>query len=498
MAETTAPRIEYFVLAAAILVGIAHRLIFGWFAPFWLDEAYTGVIATQPSVAGLIQWCRHEMSGPFYYGSMWVWERFAGDSNLALRLPSLIASLGAVVLVAAYGGSNRRERWLWAGLTAIWLPGLLFVAQARPQTLLFLLATAQTIAFLRCIDTRSPRWLTIWSAIGALMILTHIHAAVITGLEFLCILWTLRPRLREIWPALAIFGCVAAWLPLQLPFMTGILKPGAAWYPVLGVRDLWRVPFYLFGANLAAFAIVTIVLGILATQWVRRRSAGIPLPYARSEVMLTVSALLSVALVVGVGFLRPSFEPRYLIPYMPALLFGLTVVLCRTHLLLSLLPSIVLASWAGAAVQNVATYAAADAQQALNPLEFERGSDWLMHANAHRVIFVWDNPTSQLGAQERQTEVGAFFFRRAGYTVDVQAIYLASDHQSASNLAALADTRGAAILWVGGAIYPAGLHDMAQFDCRDFGGDTSRSIACIRKIGSATARVSALQDRDRD
>jgi uncharacterized membrane protein len=136
VAESTAPRIEYFVLAAAIVAGIAHRLIFGWFAPLWLDEAYTGVIAAQPGIAGLIQWCRQEMTGPFYYAGIWMWEKLAGDSNLALRLPSLIASLGAIALVAAFGGSNRRERLLWTGLTAIWLPGLLFVAQARPQALL--------------------------------------------------------------------------------------------------------------------------------------------------------------------------------------------------------------------------------------------------------------------------------------------------------------------------------------------------------------------------
>jgi len=491
MVETLAPRIERITLAAAILVGVAHRLVFGWFAPLWLDETYTGVIATQPDIGSLIQWCRNELSGPFYYVGIWAWEKIAGDSNLALRLPSLVCSLAAVALVAGYGARDRRERLLWAGLTAIWLPGLLFVAQARPQALLFLLATAQAIAFLRCIDNRSARWLTIWSLIGGLMILTHLHAAVITGLEFLCILWTLRPPLRRVWPAVTIFALAAAWLSLQLSFMVSILRPGAAWYPVLRIGDLWKLPYYLFGANLAAFASVVVVMGILATQYLRRRSAGVPFPYSESEAMLTLSGLFSVAIVVGAGFLRPSFEPRYLIPYMPALLFGLAIVLCRTRALLGLLPSILLASWTGAAAQNIATYAAADAQQALNPLEFERGSDRLMATGAHRVVFVWDNPTSQLSGAQRQAEVGGFFFRRAGSLVDLHAVYLPPSRQNAHELAALADAQDAAILWVGGAVYPAGLHDMPQFECRDFGGDTSRSMACTRKAGrSASERNS--------
>jgi hypothetical protein len=489
MAETSLLRIERILVAAAILVGLAHRLVFGWHASFWLDETYTGVIASQTTLAALIGWCRHELSGPFFYGGMWVWEKLAGNGDLALRLPSLLCSLAAIALIAAWGGPNRRERWLWAGLTAVWLPGLMFAAQARPQALLFLLASAQAIAFLRCAQGLSRRRLALWALMGTLMVLTHVYAAVITGIQLLCLAWLHRARLRQFWPVAAIFAPVAAWLPLQLPFMLGFARPGVAWYSTLSASDLWGTPWILLGANNAAYAVAAAVLVVLAVQFAQRQC-----PYSRSEGMLTLSGLAAVAIVIAIGLFRPSFTPRYLIPYMPAVLFGLACVLHRTRILWGLLPSIVLAAWIGAAVQNAGAYASARAQQAFYPLEFERGSDWLMHAGARRVIFVWDNPTSQLSGAARQAEVGAFFFRRAGYTIDLQAVYLASARQTASNLAALADVRDAAILWVGGAAYPAGLHDMAQFDCRDFGGGTSRSMACIRKIRSATARASALQD----
>lgn len=482
MSPRTLARIEWLAVVLAIAGGLAHRLLFGWYAPLWLDETYTGVIAAQPGLAGLFEWCRQELSGPIYYAGMWAWEKLAGDGNTALRLPSLIASLGAVVLIAAWGPEDRRERWLWAALTAIWLPGLLFVAQARPQALLLLLATGQAIAFLRCADLRSRRWLTVWAALGALLVLTHIHAAVITGLQFICLLSTIRPKLRDIAPALAIFAVAAAWLPLQWSFMTGILKPGAAWYPLLGPADLWKLPGHLFAENVAAIAVAAIVAIILGLQWKQRRSTGTPMPYARGEAMLALTALASVVLVYVAGYVRPSFAARYFFPYMPALLFGLTIVLARTRLLLGLLPAIVLATWTGTAALNATAYAGAEAQQTLNPLEFERGSNWLMANNARRVLFVWDNPSSALSGDTRQAEVANFFFRRAGYSVRIRAAFIEHARQTPEHLARLADAEGAAILWVGGADYPAGLHGIAGLECRDFGGGKSRSIACVRRL----------------
>lgn len=479
MPARTLTRIEWAALALALAAGVAHRLLFGWDAPLWLDEAYTGTIAAQTTLAGLFDWCRQELSGPVYYASIWAWEKLAGDSNTALRLPSLIASLGAVVLIALWGPADRRERLLWAGLTAIWLPGLLFVAQARPQALLFLLATGQAIVFLRCMATGARRWWTIWAACGALMVLTHIHAAVITGLQGLCLLWFVRPRLRDIAPAVAIFAIPALWLPLQWSFLSGILKPGAAWYPLLAPSDLLKLSGHLFAQNIAAPAVVAIVVIVLGLQWAERRTT--PMPYARAEALLALSAVASILLVYVIGYIRPSFAPRYLMPYMPALLFGLTIVLARTRLLLGLLPSIVLTTWAATAALSAANYYGKEAQATLNPLEYERGSDWLMANKARRTLFIWDNPSSALSGDARQAEVASFFFRRVAYPMQVKAVFVPHAEQTPERLAALADAEGAAILWVGGEEVPAGLSQMPQFDCRTWGNGKSNSITCARR-----------------
>src|SRR5580658_2244629 len=82
-----------FLLLASIAVGIAHRLLVGWMTPLWLDETFTGVIATQPDSASLMEWCLVELSGPVYYVTIWLWEKIAGPGDIALRAPSLVFSI---------------------------------------------------------------------------------------------------------------------------------------------------------------------------------------------------------------------------------------------------------------------------------------------------------------------------------------------------------------------------------------------------------------------
>ncbi|MEO5866815.1 MAG: glycosyltransferase family 39 protein, partial [Sphingomonas sp.] len=419
-------------IAAALIAGLIHRGVFGWYAPLWLDETYTGVIASQSSFAGLVEWCRHELSGPIFYGGMWLWTKVAGNGDVALRLPSLICSLGSVATIAAFGGNNRRERLVWAALAAVWLPGLMFAAQARPQALLFLLATVQAIAFWRCMTAFSSRLLMIWAAAGALMMLTHVYAVVITGLQCLCIVWTFRARWRDCWPVLIMAVIVAAWLPQQLSFMMDFMKPGVAWYPKLQFSDFWMLPLVLIGDSRASFVIVAAAIAILGAQLSRRWFAEKPMPYSRADGMLALSGLVSIIIVLVAGLVRPSFTPRYLIPYIPAALFGITCILCRSRFLWRALPSIILAALAGMAMQDAIGNANIEAQQRLYPLEFEHGSNWLMARGARRVTFLWDSKTGMLSGLDRQAEIGSFFFRRSGYVAAMRAAYIDHAQQSGS------------------------------------------------------------------
>jgi hypothetical protein len=472
---------ETLAVAAAMSAGLYHRLVIGWNSPFWLDEAYTGTIASQTTIDGLILWCRHELSGPIYYSALWLWEKFAGNGDDSLRLPSLFFSVGAVLLIAISKELHLRDRLLWASLTAVWLPGLTFAAQARPQALLFLLATGQAITFLRCMSGPSGRRLAIWSLLTSLMVMTHIHAILISGFQFFFLIASFRARLLNFWPAFTVLLIAACWLPLQFSIISAFLKPGMASYAVLQPAYLWLIPLDALGNSWSSFAVVVAVLVILATQIMQHTTSKEPWPYSRAETTLVLSGALAIAIVVSAGLLRSSYFPRYLIPFMPSMLFGLALVLRRTPIFWGLLPGAVLIAWTHSATSEALSQTDAETQYTLFPYEFELSSTWLMDRDARHILFIWDNPSSALNDPVLQSEMAGFFFRRAGYHATVRAVPFDSQKQEAPELAMPAIGNVDGILWIDGVAHPDTLRAVEGFDCKRFGVRRSRSMACVRK-----------------
>ena len=169
------------MLSVAALLGIAGRLAYGWHAPFWFDETFSGVIASQRDVGALVSWCLHEVTGPAYYMPLWAWEKLAGNGDIALRLPSLACSLAAPMLIGWKGSRDRDLRLFWATLVLLWLPAQVVAFEARPYPQLFLLGTAQAIAFVRLIERPGTARAAWWAGWTALAMLTNYNALVVGG-----------------------------------------------------------------------------------------------------------------------------------------------------------------------------------------------------------------------------------------------------------------------------------------------------------------------------
>ncbi|MEU7620006.1 glycosyltransferase family 39 protein, partial [Micromonospora rifamycinica] len=128
-------------------------------AQLWRDELATWSAATRP-VGDLLRLTRtvDAATGP-YYLSVHAWTGLSGDSEVALRLPSVLAMAGAAGLTAVLGrrlfGS---AAGLLAGLLLAVLPGTSRYAQeARPYALVTLLAVLATVLLVRALD-RPGRW----------------------------------------------------------------------------------------------------------------------------------------------------------------------------------------------------------------------------------------------------------------------------------------------------------------------------------------------------
>lgn len=473
-------RADFLFFGSAVLLGLAGQWIVGWHAPLWLDETYTAVIASQPNVAGLIDWCRHELSGPFYYALEWLWTNLAGTSDTALRLPSLIFSFAAIAIIILRGSEDRKVRLIWAALLACWFHGMFYASQARPQALLLLLATGQAILFARCYRQAGLRNASGWALLSALLLLTHIHAIVLAALQGLALAWCHRTQWRSLWPALLAFLPALGWLALQLPFMLTYAQPENTWYPLLGVSDVGRFwPDLLGGALVALIALIGVALAMLQANV--RKALRDEDGKLRAEAVLPLLSIFAALAIIAVGMVRPSYDARYLVPFVPALLFGIAYVLRQGTSWRVALPYVVVGAFAVIYALNANTLRPAAVQRSLYPLEFQSASQWLMQRDSSRILFAWDNRTAAINSEQRLREVGSFFFKRAGHQVTTNVVRFADDDDRASKLMALSKVQHADILWVGGKAFPDALLTSRELNCQRFGdANSSQSLACHR------------------
>ena len=66
---------------------------------FWFDELWTVWIVRAPSAGELARRIGADVHPPLYYALAWLWTRAFGLSEVALRLPSLIAAVAAVAIL---------------------------------------------------------------------------------------------------------------------------------------------------------------------------------------------------------------------------------------------------------------------------------------------------------------------------------------------------------------------------------------------------------------
>jgi hypothetical protein len=188
--------------------------------------------------------------------------------------------------------------------------------------------------------------------------------------------------------------------------------------------------------------------------------------------------------------MRPSFTPRYLMPFMPGILLGFAMG----------------ASWLGRrwalgplAILSIAITTAIVSPFGRNRSEhkffsFEEASQALMAAGAKRIVFLWDNPMTRIYDPSQLAAVGGFFFQRAGQAVAVEPVQLRSDDDPNPRLLSAAREPGSAILWLydvnvratAARSYPPRIEQLdPAWRCTDFGRGPFGVLACYRTAASS-------------
>lgn len=412
---------------AALALGTVLRALVNAEEAFWFDEVWTATIALQ-DWKGALDMLRSDIIAPFYYVCIWVWSKFFGLSNFALRAPGMILAIAAPAL--AWLMLRRllglRELALFTVLIALWIPGLYYAQEARSYAFVFFGAVLQTVFFFRAVQGKGDRRdIAGWAAAGLFLGLTHyttIFLSAVEGLALLALFW--RTRLLALTAAGLAYAPVFLAIFLHGDTISQYADDEHFWLKPLAVRDLARAAAFLAGDKLLVPVLGALIAASAIADW---RSAGREsaerstlLRYAglwrarlgegiASPLFVTgCASALALVLFLCVSAFRPMFLPRYLIPFAPGLFMLLVWLLvampaCRRWAdgALAGLYFIAASIWAGISIHHVD-----------RGLSWELESEHLARSGVSEILFFLDQGFPIPYREDIQSNVYSFYLAR--------------------------------------------------------------------------------------
>ncbi len=288
----------------------------------WFDEASTAWAArlSWSDLAGNVQ--GSDLNMLLYYGLMKAWRAVAGDSPVALRLPSVLAAAGTVPMLYVLGKRlfGRRVALVAALVLAVNGFVLQYAQTARSYTLVMLLVTAASYWFVRAAEHGQLRHVVLYGATSLLA--AYVHILVVLVLAAHAISLALLPRgVRHRGRLLLAVG--AAALLGSPPLLLTFARTRPSRYPgglYLSIDAVKSVAAALAGGGgpLLAVAVGVCVLVTLAAA-TRRLVAG-ERSWQAWRLALLVSWLVVPAAAIFVASLAiPMLDFRYFIFVVPPL-----------------------------------------------------------------------------------------------------------------------------------------------------------------------------------
>jgi hypothetical protein len=318
--DLSATTVDASLMSAFTLVGFALRVPLLSRA-LWSAEGSTYNVIDVHSLEDVLRrvWAT-ELTPPFYYLIEFLWTRFAGTSEAAMRAPSLLFSVATIPVMYLLG---RRV----AGLTGAIVCAVCATvaplavelgAEARVYALATFLAALFLYAYASLLANPPRRvpWLCLLTVSGALLVVTYTTGVIVVGIVATStILRAALLRDRASW-ALAASSIVAAaaffaTLPFTLHFQA-IWRGCCTQYPPLRARiDDHLNSLSIFGVmQPQTNALLEVaVLGWLVTAPYRKRDLV--------DVLIAVSVCI-VGFGIGAGIAKDLPVGRHLLVYAPA------------------------------------------------------------------------------------------------------------------------------------------------------------------------------------
>ncbi|MFC0008089.1 glycosyltransferase family 39 protein [Micromonospora siamensis] len=250
-----------------------------------------------------------------YYVLMRAWAEVAGTSDLALRLPSLAAMVGAAALTGRLGSRLVGPRTgLLAGLLLVAFPSATrFAQEARPYALTVFAAVLATLLLVRLVDRPTlPRTLAYALALALLGMLHLIGLLLLVAHGWSVLAW----RREALWHWL--LGAALGALPaVPLIWFGSAQRSQVAYIPGLSDATFGSYGTVLFGT--LAVGLLVIALSLFS------------LPLRHPAAVYTAWAVLPPFALAAASIWLPLFLPRYLIFTLPAWALLAGVALSRVR-----------------------------------------------------------------------------------------------------------------------------------------------------------------------
>jgi hypothetical protein len=295
----------------------------------WLDELHTAWVATGPWADVATRSVQGNQS-PLFFWIEWLLVHSIGRSELALRLPSLVA--GALLVVALYWLVRRWTGETWLALLPAWLlvinpQATYFGTESRPYALVQLLGLLHVALFLDLVERPTALKRAIMIVGAALLFHLHYTAALLFVGELAWYVWRYTRTqtayaLRDLELDVVIGALLAS---PALGVMREVFRRRGNWKAFVDQQPIWN------GVRMLPWGVSALVTTGVVLVWRRRR--GMPgndserLPAGFGIALAWFLVPLTLAWLATATDLARLLSPRYLAASAPAALVLLSLAL---------------------------------------------------------------------------------------------------------------------------------------------------------------------------
>jgi mannosyltransferase len=290
----------------------------------WLDEGDSVGFARMQWTAFLHLMSFREVNMVLYYLFLRGWIHL-GDSEVFLRIPSVIFGTGAVV--ATYLFAERTHSRVVALIAATLLSfnvlAIRYSMEVRGYALALMLVSVSWLMYEKAVRRGTRRDLIVWVVISALAVYAHFFAALIFISQHVCVGLAELSAQRKREFAVATAGYFVLISPLILVAARMTQDP-LSWVQPLSQRVLLQFATHFFNGGAVQICCAVVLLTAAASIMIGSRREK---RWATATAVL--GAILPISITLTVSIAKPTLVPRYLLVALPSYVIAVSIPLAR-------------------------------------------------------------------------------------------------------------------------------------------------------------------------